>query len=211
MMKRFVLPAVFLVTAAIASQPLQAQTNAVDWPAVNKETFDKFTSLIKIDSSNPPGNETEVAKKIQGMLENEGIPSQLVSAEPNRLSLIARIKGNGSKKPILIFGHTDVVGVQKEHWTEDPFGAKLVDGYIWGRGTIDDKDVVTGGLMTIILLKRSGVVLDRDIIFVAEAGEEGGSANHTFGISYIVDHNYPDVDAEFCLTEGGSFESESGR
>jgi acetylornithine deacetylase/succinyl-diaminopimelate desuccinylase-like protein len=194
----------------ISGSTLLAQAPAVDWAKTNKEIFDDFTSLIKIDSSNPPGNETQVAKYLQSLLEKEGIPSILAGAEPGRLSLIARIKGNGSKKPILIMGHTDVVGVQRERWTEDPFGAKLIDGYIWGRGTIDDKDLVVGGLMSMILLKRSGVQLDRDIIFIAEAGEEGGSPNRTFGISYLIDHNYPDIDAEYCITEGGNFSSSGG-
>jgi acetylornithine deacetylase/succinyl-diaminopimelate desuccinylase-like protein len=194
----------------ISGSALFAQAPAVDWAKTNKEVFNDFTSLIKIDSSNPPGNETQVAKYLQSLLEKEGIPSILAGAEPERLSLIARIKGNGSKKPILIMGHTDVVGVQRDRWTEDPFGAKLIDGYIWGRGTIDDKDLVVGGLMSMILLKRSGVQLDRDIIFVAEAGEEGGSPNRTFGISYLIDHNYPDIDAEYCITEGGSFSSTGG-
>lgn len=206
-----ILSALALACTLLASVRAHAQAKQVDWATVNKETFENFTSLIKIDSSNPPGNETEVAKKIQAILQKEGIESQLVGSEPNRLSLIARIKGNGSKKPILVLGHTDVVGVQKEKWTEDPFGAKLVDGYIWGRGTIDDKSVVTGALMSMILLKRNHVPLDRDVIFVAEAGEEGGSPNRTFGISYIVDHNYPDVDAEYCITEGGNFYSQKGK
>ena len=188
-----------------------AQAPKLDWSKTDKETFDYFTSLIKIDSSNPPGNETQVAKYLKGILEKEGIPTILAGAEPNRLSLISRIKGNGTKKPILIMGHTDVVGVQRDRWSEDPFGARLVDGYIWGRGTVDDKDVVVGGLMTMLLLKRSGVQLDRDVIFVAESGEEGGSPNHTFGISYLIDHNYPDIDAEYCMTEGGAFSSTAGK
>lgn len=194
-----------------SSSALLAQAPQIDWAKADKEIYENFTSLIKIDSSNPPGNETLVAKHIQAILEKEGIPSILAGGEANRMSVIARLKGNGSKKPILIFGHTDVVGVQRERWSEDPFGAKLVDGYIWGRGTIDDKDLVVGALETMILLKRSGVQLDRDVIFVAEAGEEGGSPNRTFGISYLIDHNYPDIDAEFCLTEGGSFSSTGGK
>lgn len=206
-MKHSALRTALAATVIAAATSLHAQKTPIDWSAVNKETFTDFTSLIKIDSSNPPGNETEVAKYIQGLLQKEGISSTLAGAEPNRLSLIARLKGNGSKQPILIFGHTDVVGVQRERWTEDPFGAKLIDGYIWGRGTIDDKDLVVGGLMTMILLKRSGIPLDRDVIFVAEAGEEGGSPNRTFGISYLIDHNYPDIQAQYCLTEGGSFSS----
>jgi acetylornithine deacetylase/succinyl-diaminopimelate desuccinylase-like protein len=196
---------------ALSSSPLLAQQTQIDWTKTNKEIFEDFASLIKINSSNPPGNETQVAKYIQSILEKEGISSVLAGAEPDRLSLIARLKGNGTKKPILIMGHTDVVGVQRERWAEDPFGAKLVDGYIWGRGTIDDKDVVLGGLMTMILLKRSGVPLDRDVIFVAESGEEGGSPNRTYGIGYLIDHNYPDIDAEYCLTEGGHFSSTGGK
>ena len=196
----------------IFSAPLlHAQAPKVDWAKENKETFDYFTSLIKIDSSNPPGNETLVANYLKTILDKEGIPSILAGGESGRMSLVARIKGNGSKPPILIMGHTDVVGVQRDRWTQDPFGAKLIDGYIWGRGTVDDKDLVVGGLMTVILLKRSGVQLDRDVIFMAEAGEEGGSPNRTFGISYLIDHNYPDIDAQYCITEGGSFSSTAGK
>jgi acetylornithine deacetylase/succinyl-diaminopimelate desuccinylase-like protein len=195
------------VVLTLSASAGYAQAPPVDWAKEKSEIFTDFTSLIKIDS----GNETQVAKYLQSLLEKEGIPSMLVGAEPDRLSLIARIKGNGSKKPILIMGHTDVVGVQRDRWTEDPFGAKLIDGYIWGRGTVDDKDLVVGGLLSMILLKRSGVQLDRDIIFVAEAGEEGGSPNRTFGISYLIDHNYPDIDAQYCITEGGSFSSTAGK
>lgn len=182
--------------------------------------------MVRIDSSNPPGNETKVAQYIKGVLDKEGIPSKLVGADPDRLSVIARLKGSGAKKPILIMGHTDVVGVQKERWSEDPFGAKLVDGYIWGRGTIDDKDVVVGALMTMLVLKRSGIPLDRDVIFVAEAGEEGGGGaagarppaaaggarpQIGYGIQYIIQNNWPDIDAEYCLTEGGEFSSVGGK
>jgi acetylornithine deacetylase/succinyl-diaminopimelate desuccinylase-like protein len=210
---------------------LFAQTRELDWKKVQAETREHFSAMVKINSSNPPGNETVVAKYIQGVLERDGIPSKLVGADPNRLSLIARLKGSGAKKPILIMGHTDVVGVQAERWSQDPFGAKLVDGYIWGRGTIDDKDVVTGALMTMLILKRTGAHLDRDVIFVAESGEEGGGGAApgavpasppagrggggrgpaTYGIQYIIQNNWPDIDAEYCLTEGGSFVSTDGK
>jgi acetylornithine deacetylase/succinyl-diaminopimelate desuccinylase-like protein len=210
---------------------LFAQTRELDWKKVQAETREHFSAMVKINSSNPPGNETVVAKYIQGVLERDGIPSKLVGADPNRLSLIARLKGSGAKKPILIMGHTDVVGVQAERRSQDPFGAKLVDGYIWGRGTIDDKDVVTGALMTMLILKRTGAHLDRDVIFVAESGEEGGGGAApgavpasppagrggggrgpaTYGIQYIIQNNWPDIDAEYCLTEGGSFVSTDGK
>jgi acetylornithine deacetylase/succinyl-diaminopimelate desuccinylase-like protein len=207
-----------------------AQAQALDWNKLNAETREHFSAMVRINSSNPPGNETVVAKYIQTVLEKEGIPSKLVGTDPNRLSLIARLKGSGAKKPILIMGHTDVVGVQREKWSEDPFGAKLVDGYIWGRGTIDDKDVVAGALMTMLILKRTNAQLDRDVIFVAESGEEGGGGaappaagapaparggggrgNPTYGIQYIINNNWPDIEAEYCLTEGGSFISTGGK
>jgi acetylornithine deacetylase/succinyl-diaminopimelate desuccinylase-like protein len=206
---------------------LFAQPPELDWTKLQAETREHFSAMVRINSSNPPGNETVVAKYIQGVLEREGIPSKLVGADPNRISLIARLKGSGAKKPILIMGHTDVVGVQAERWSEDPFGAKLVEGYIWGRGTIDDKDVVAGALMTMLILKRTGAHLDRDVIFVAESGEEGGGGAApgavpaarggggrgpaTYGIQYIIQNNWPDIDAEYCLTEGGSFVSTAGK
>ncbi len=202
-----------LLSPALFCGLISAQT---DWNKVNTETFDYFTKLIRIDTSNPPGNETAAAKFLQGILEKEGIPCKLVGTDPNRLSLIARLKGNGSKRPILIMGHTDVVGVQREKWSEDPFGAKLIDGYIWGRGTIDDKDLVVGGLETMLMLKRSGITLDRDVIFVAESAEEGGGGSVVgskpeYGIAYIIENNWADIDAEFCLTEGGKFHSVGGK
>jgi acetylornithine deacetylase/succinyl-diaminopimelate desuccinylase-like protein len=206
---------------------LFAQAPELDWKKLQIETREHFSAMVRINSSNPPGNETVVAKYIQGVLEREGIPSKLVGSDPNRLSLIARLKGSGAKKPILIMGHTDVVGVQAERWSEDPFGAKLVDGYIWGRGTIDDKDLVAGALMTMLILKRTGAHLDRDVIFVAESGEEGGGGAApgavpaarggggrgpaTYGIQYIIQNNWPDIDAEYCLTEGGGFVSTGGK
>ncbi|MGD1095318.1 MAG: M20/M25/M40 family metallo-hydrolase [Bryobacteraceae bacterium] len=200
-----------LITLILLSSTAFAQSKAIDWKAIDAETLRHFTTLIKTDTSNPPGHETLVAKYLQGVLEREGIPTKLVGANPDRLSLIARLKGNGTKKPILIMGHTDVVGVQRERWAQDPFGAARIDGYIWGRGTIDDKDLVVGALMTILQLKRSGVQLDRDVIYVAEAGEEGGSPDGTFGIQYIIKNNWPDIDAEYCLTEGGEFRSVGGK
>ena len=106
------------------------------------------------------------------MLEAEGIPTRTFALDPNRANLVARLKGNGSKRPLLILAHTDVVGVQREKWPVDPFGAVMKDGYIWGRGSKDDKPVLAANLITMLMLKRLGVPLDRDVIFLAESGEE---------------------------------------
>ncbi len=105
------------------------------------------------------------------------------------------------KRPILIMGHTDVVNVDPKKWTHPPFGAERADGYIYGRGTTDDKDNVTAALMAILLLKRNNVPLDRDVIFLAEAGEEG---NTRFGIEPMVNEHYDAIDAEYCIAEVGN-------
>ena len=136
----------------------------IDWDAAGEESLQHLVELVKINTTNPPGNETEAAKYLQAVLAAEGIESQPYWLDPDRANLVARIKGNGSKRPILIMGHTDVVGVQADRWTEDPFGGLRQDGWVYGRGTLDDKDNVTAGLMVMIMLKRQGVALDRDII-----------------------------------------------
>lgn len=194
-----------LLALAFAST-LCAQT--LDWTSVNTETLKYFTDLIKIDTSSPPGNETVAAQYVARVLEHEGIPSRLVGSDPKRRSLIARLKGNGSKRPILIMGHTDVVGTQREKWAQDPFGAARIDGFIWGRGTLDDKDNLVASLMTMLLLKRTNTVLDRDVIFVAESDEEAGGQ---LGILELIKNNWGDIEAEYCLAEAGGFSSRDGR
>jgi acetylornithine deacetylase/succinyl-diaminopimelate desuccinylase-like protein len=173
----------------------------IDWDAAGEESLQHLVELIKINTTNPPGNETEAARYLQAVLAAEGIESQLYWQDPERANLVARIKGNGSKRPILIMGHTDVVGVQAERWTEDPFGGLRKDGWVYGRGTLDDKDNVTAGLMVMIMLKRQGVELDRDIIFLAESGEEG---TPQVGINFMVEKHWNQIAAEYCLAEGGS-------
>ena len=118
--------------------------------------FEHYRSLVQIDSSSPPGNETRVVDYLKKVLEAEGIPTQTFALDPTRANLVARLKGNGSKRPLLILAHTDVVSVQREKWPVDPFGAVMKDGYVWGRGSVDDKPVLAANLMVMLLLKRSG-------------------------------------------------------
>jgi acetylornithine deacetylase/succinyl-diaminopimelate desuccinylase-like protein len=172
----------------------------VAWDRVERETLEHFQTIVRMDTTSPPGNETLVAEYLKQVLEREGIPARLLALEPNRANLVARIRGNGSKRPILVMGHTDVVGVQREKWSVDPFAAVRKDGYIWGRGTGDDKDNATAGLMLLLLLKRQGVKLDRDVIFLAEGGEEGYSPT---GVRYVIPNHWEEIDAEFVLAEGG--------
>lgn len=195
-MRRALLILVTLLPATLLAQ----DRYLIDWDEVGEEAIGHLVNLVQINTSNPPGNETEAANYIQAALAAEGIESEMFALDPDRANLVARIRGNGSKRPILFMGHTDVVGVQAERWTEDPFGGLRKDGWIYGRGTLDDKDNVTAGLMLMILLNRYDVELDRDIIFLAESGEEG---TPEVGINYMVEHHWDKIEAEFCLAEGG--------
>lgn len=188
--------------SALAAEP------ALNWDKANAEALAHFQSVVRLDSTNPPGNESKVVQYLKGVLDREGIPNQTFELEPGRANLVARLKGNGSKRPILILGHTDTVGIQREKWPVDPFGAVRQDGYIWGRGTTDNKDMVTAGLMLMVQLKRLQVPLARDVIYVAEAGEEGTSR---VGIEFLVREHWPDIEAEFALAEGGFVHSEKGK
>jgi len=191
------------VTACLlfAAPALHAQGRfLVDWGKTGEEALEHLSTLIRINTTNPPGNETQAAEYIRAVLAEEGIESRLYSLEPTRANLVARVRGNGSKRPILFMGHTDVVGVQADRWVENPFGGVRKDGWMYGRGSLDDKDSVTAGMMLLILLKRQGVPLDRDIIFLAEAGEEG---TPEWGINYMVEHHWEEIEAEFALAEGG--------
>jgi acetylornithine deacetylase/succinyl-diaminopimelate desuccinylase-like protein len=199
------LSACLLLTLALTAC---AQPRNPDWKKLEPEILEIFTQLLKIDTSNPPGNETQAANVIKAILEREGIPARLFASDPARANLVARIKGTGSKRPLLIMGHTDVVGVQREKWTTDPFGAVRKNGVIYGRGTNDDKDHVVAGMMVLMLLNRLHVKLDRDVIFLAEAGEEGSSS---LGIDYMVKEHWPEIEAEFALAEGGGIVEDKGK
>jgi acetylornithine deacetylase/succinyl-diaminopimelate desuccinylase-like protein len=193
--------------AAAAGTVLHAQRpSGVDWNKLRPEILQHYRALVQLDTTS--GHETRAVEYLKKVLEAEGIPTQTFALNPNRANLVARLKGNGSKRPLLILAHTDVVGVQREKWPVDPFGAVMKDGYVWGRGSKDDKPVLTANLMTMLLLKRSGVPLDRDVIFLAESGEEADTEG--VGINYMVREHFPDIDAEFAMTEGGGARIDDG-
>lgn len=179
-----------------------------DWSKINPEFLRHYTTVVQMDTTDPPGNETKVVEYVKSVLEAEGIPVITSAREPNRANLIARIKGNGSKRPMIIMGHTDTVKVDPAKWGQfGPFSAARDGGYIYGRGTLDDKDNMTSGMMTMLLLKRMRVKLDRDVIFIAEAGEEAAA---NMGIGHLVEQNWKDIDAEICLAEGGQVSRRGG-
>jgi len=186
--------------AVIGSAAFAATRTAPDWQQLSPEILNYYQSLIRIDTTSPPGNETHAANYIKKVLERAGIPSQIFALEPDRGNLVARLKGSSGKRPLLIMAHTDVVGVQLAKWLTDPFAAIERDGYVYGRGSNDDKDKLTACLEVMLLLKRLNVPLDRDVIFLAEAGEEGTTR---VGIDFMVAQHWPEIEAEYGLTEGG--------
>ena len=202
---RFAVSVALLLLAGSASA---SDRYPVRWDKVHTETLEHFTHVLRINTSSPPGNETQVASYVKSVLDRAGIAAQLFALDPARANVVARIKGNGSRKPILVMGHSDTVGVQPENWSVDPFAAIRKDGFIYGRGAQDDKDTLTAGLMVMLLLKRLNVKLDRDVIFLSEAGEEG--ASHV-GISFMVEKHWDEIDAEYALAEGGYASARNGK
>ncbi len=165
------------------------------------ETTRLLQDLLRIDTTNPPGNESPCIDFIARTLAADGIESTVIESAPGRGNLVARLKGDGTLPPILIFGHVDVVPAEADKWQRPPFSGDLQDGIIWGRGATDMKHMVAMEMMTLMQLKRDGVGLKRDVIFMANADEETGGV---MGAGFMV-QNHPDlIRAEYALTEGGA-------
>jgi acetylornithine deacetylase/succinyl-diaminopimelate desuccinylase-like protein len=174
---------------------------APDWTAAYRELLQHFQALVRMDTSDPPGNEAPAVEYLRKVLAAEGIESRiLTSGDPKRPNLVTRLKGDGSRRPLLIMAHTDTVSIQPEKWKHPPFGAVQDGPHIYGRGTVDDKDNLATALETMILLKRLKVPLRRDVILLAEAGEEGSVQ---YGIKFLTEQHFSEIEAEFCIAEGG--------
>ena len=189
-----------LLLSVFAFAVLQSQPISPDWRALESEIMRHYQAVLRLDTTNPPGNEHLAVDYLKQLFDAEGIPSQVFALDPNRSNIVARLKGSGKKRPLLIMGHTDDVTVDASKWKFPPFSATRDGGYVYARGTVDDKDNLTAGLMTILLLHRQRVPLDRDVIFLAESGEEG---NSNFGIQFMVAQHFDQIDAEYCFAEGG--------
>ncbi len=162
-----------------------------------------FVDLLRIDSSNPPGRETKVAEYLKRVVEAEGIACELLGPDPARLNFVARLiaasGGNSGVRPLLLMAHTDVVPAERAQWTAPPFSGELRDGFLYGRGALDDKSLLAAELAVLVELKRKGTTLARDVILLAEADEEEGST----GAQWMGRNAWKKIDAEFALNEGG--------
>ena len=158
-----------------------------------------LTDLVRLDTSNPPGNETRVAEYLKQVAESHGISCELVGSDPRRQNFVARLRGSGKGRPLLLMAHSDVVPAERSQWTVDPFSAEYRSPYIYGRGTQDAKSLLAAELAVMVEIKRRNIKLSRDLILVSEADEEGGLT----GMQYLVQHAWPKIDAEFALNEGG--------
>jgi acetylornithine deacetylase/succinyl-diaminopimelate desuccinylase-like protein len=188
------------------------QPTAIDWTGLRDETVQILTGYLRINTTNPPGNELQTALYLKRILDREGIPAEILDTAEmkpaGRANFYARLKGNGSKKAIALVHHMDVVPSDLRYWSVDPFSGMLKDGYVWGRGALDMKSEGIVHLMAMIALKRSGVPLNRDIVFIANSDEElDGIGAQTF-----VNHHADLLkDVEFLITEGGDNKFENGK
>lgn len=166
----------------------------------HEETIRLLQELVRIDTSNPPGNETACCEHIKAVFAKEGIESEIIESLPNRGSILAVLKGDGSKKPLMLTSHIDVVPADPEKWSVDPFGAEIKDGWIWGRGALDTKNLTATEMVVVMELKRRGVKLKRDVIFLAVADEEQSGL---LGMGNMVDNHWDKIACEMSINEGG--------
>ncbi|MBL8188153.1 MAG: M20/M25/M40 family metallo-hydrolase [Acidobacteria bacterium] len=199
--RRAALCSLLVAITVLASSSTQAQSS-INWDSLQKEAVELFVQYLKIDTTNPPGNETRAANFFAELCKREGIEHQVFEPFPGRGTLWARLKGDSSQRPIILLNHTDVVPHSPEFWSVPAFSGQIKDGFIYGRGAQDMKSVGLAQFMVMVALKRAKVPLKRDIIFLATADEEAGGL---LGAGWFAKH-HPELlgKAEFLFNEGGS-------
>jgi acetylornithine deacetylase/succinyl-diaminopimelate desuccinylase-like protein len=196
---------------AQSSPPQTAPASGVDFSKLDFEALGWLQGFLRINTTNPPGNELIAAKYLSDILAKEGIKAEIFESTPGRGFLVARLSSSAVPDPsraLLLMGHLDVVGVDKSKWTVDPFAAVMKDGYLYGRGAIDDKGMTIANLAVFIAMKRSGVPLNRDVIFFSEGDEENGGET---GMKFAVEKHWDKIAAGFALNEGGTVVLNAGK
>lgn len=182
--------------------PLRAVPREAEWSDIGREAADLLVQYVRINTTNPPGNEIVAARFLEAVLAREGIESRVFEPSPGKANLYARLRGDGSARPIVLLSHMDVVEASPEFWSVEPFAGAVRDGYVYGRGALDMKGQGIAELMAFVLLRRSGASLRRDVILLATADEE---VNGGVGAGWVV-REHPELvrGAEFLINEGGS-------
>jgi acetylornithine deacetylase/succinyl-diaminopimelate desuccinylase-like protein len=211
-MRRFSLCSllVSLTLFALPSQAVAQSVSSPDWNALDGEAVQKLSAYIRVDTTNPPGNEILAAQWYAKIFQAEGIPYQIAESAPGRGNILARLKGSGSEPALILLNHMDVVPVSRAYWTVDPFAGIIRDGYLWGRGSLDMKSLGVVELLAFLELHRLHVPLRRDVIFIGTADEEAGG---NFGAGWVTKERPQWIaGAGFMLTEGaGSLADDSGK
>ena len=197
-----VLAALLLIAAALffSRRPADAFAEP-DWNRATQEAAEHLSALVRIRTTQPEGRELDAARYLKAVCDREGIENYIFESAPGRGNFVARLRGDGSARPILLMAHLDTVGVEPKLWSDDPFSGKVKDGYLYGRGSQDDKNILAAHLTALLLIKRAGVPLKRDIILLGEADEEQGIG---LGIEWMIKNKPEWVDVEYSITEGGT-------
>jgi acetylornithine deacetylase/succinyl-diaminopimelate desuccinylase-like protein len=183
-----------------ASSCKNVAMSEIDWEALAAEAVDILQRYIRVDTTNPPGNEERAASFLTEVLAAEGIESRVLNSAPGRSNLVADLTADNGEKPLVLLNHTDVVPVEAQQWSVEPYAGVVKDGHVWGRGALDMKGMGVLELMTVLTLKRRGVKLRRPVRFLAVADEEAGSE---YGVEWL-DREHPELlDGAFVINEGG--------
>jgi acetylornithine deacetylase/succinyl-diaminopimelate desuccinylase-like protein len=200
-MRRQITAVALAVTAALWVRPVLAAPAAIEWDQVAREAIAKLQAYVRVDTSNPPGNETAAAELLRGWLAAEGIEARLYDAmnNPARQALVARLPGR-SNETILLMSHSDVVPAVAQEWSHPPFAAEIANDTLYGRGTLDTKDLGILQIITLLLLHRQGITPSAQLLLLIEPDEETGGR----GIDGMLER-YPEVfsDVRMVLNEGG--------
>jgi len=192
-----------LAFAAAMGASAQAPAASPDLNKLGDEAQAWLSDMVRINSVNPPGNEAAVAKYISAIFQKEGISNEVLEMAPGRSIVIARLQAGPLPDPtnaLLLVAHQDTVGVDTAKWTVDPFAASIKDGYMWGRGSIDDKAMLAANIATMVQLKRSKARLSRDVLFLATDDEEQGGAA---SIKVAIQKYWDKIACAYSLNEGG--------
>lgn len=208
MPRRFAIISALLFAFGFAVSSAQAQTPPpqpaqTDISMISAEATGWLQGLLRINTTNPPGNELAAAKYVAGILQQNGIPAEIYESAPGRGILVARLSSSAVPDPsraLLLMAHLDVVGVDRSKWQVDPFGGVIQNGYLYGRGAIDDKSTVIANTAVLVALKRANIHLNRDVIMLAEGDEEQGGE---FGMQFAIKNYWEKIAAGFAINEEG--------